>query len=133
MESSLSMVLGLALRGMYLGPPCPSVLLMAKSICILVTSGGSIAAPGPTLIASSCEKGQLGLVMGMRSCLCKKVPSTKHKLSALEATLEVVSKSLTALSFFMRFITLTILHISWGYFVLVGSPIINDVFDAVDA
>jgi len=34
-------------------------MLYAKSICIFVTSGGNTAAPGPNLIASNCEIGQL--------------------------------------------------------------------------
>lgn len=70
---------------LYLGPPCPSLLLIAKSICILVTSGGNIAAPGPTLIASNWEVGQLNLLVGwsLREestfCEAKKV-STRTKL-----------------------------------------------------
>jgi hypothetical protein len=31
----------------YLGPKCPSFHRKAKSMCILVISGGNIAAPGP--------------------------------------------------------------------------------------
>lgn len=37
----------------FLGPWCPSWMSTAKSIWILVTSGGNIAAPGPNLMASN--------------------------------------------------------------------------------
>ena len=37
----------------YLAPRCPPLILYAKSRCIRITSGGSIAAPGPIRIASS--------------------------------------------------------------------------------
>jgi hypothetical protein len=40
----------------------------AKSICILVTSGGKIAAPGPNLIASNYEISQLEFSSWMVSC-----------------------------------------------------------------
>ena len=43
----------------YFGPPCPSLDFRAKSICIRVTSGGSIAAPFPSLIDRSYDMGQL--------------------------------------------------------------------------
>jgi hypothetical protein len=32
-------------------------------MCILVTSGGKIAAPGPNLMASNWEKGQLNVLV----------------------------------------------------------------------
>lgn len=40
---------------MYFGPRCP-FSPTAKSICILVTSGGRIAAPGPNLMPSNCAE-----------------------------------------------------------------------------
>lgn len=43
----------------YLGPKCPSCTSFAKSICIRVTSGGNIAAPGPSLMSSNYEMHQL--------------------------------------------------------------------------
>ncbi len=40
---------------MHLGPRWPSRISVAKSICMRVTSGGSIAAPGPTLMLSNWD------------------------------------------------------------------------------
>ncbi len=38
---------------MHLGPRLPSRISVAKSMCMRVTSGGNIAAPGPTLTLSN--------------------------------------------------------------------------------
>lgn len=38
----------------YRGPMCPPLIFGAKRRCILVTSLGSTAAPGPSRMASSC-------------------------------------------------------------------------------
>ena len=49
--------------GKYRAPPCPSSCFTANSICSLVTSGGNIAAPGPSRTARSWRRSQLGLVV----------------------------------------------------------------------
>jgi hypothetical protein len=65
-------------RGMYRGPICPSLILMAKSRWMRVTSGGRIAAPGPRRMARSWNGGQLKLKLGWDGILMDYVPSTAN-------------------------------------------------------
>lgn len=42
-------------RATNLGPTWPPLPVMAKSMCIRVTSGGRMTAPGPYFMLASCD------------------------------------------------------------------------------
>lgn len=67
----------------YLGPRWPSSILGAKRMVIFLTSLGSTAAPGPSLIARSClgQKGGLRLVVfgGDAARQCEELPAVNSQ------------------------------------------------------
>jgi hypothetical protein len=81
-------------------------------MCIFVTSGGNTAAPGPNLTASNCGTGQLKVPSWMVLCWGM---STFCGIVVSRGIGFIVRRGfLTALSFRIRLITLTILNVIWG-------------------